>query len=335
MSTLSLFHIYAFIYAAGNVLDGRYLYIDDLCALETAIPFQVSLPEECCIISSPLKADAWEHLLLSHPDRLYAQFIVNGIRRGFHIGCRARKQDIRSSSHNMPAAYSNTDVVDRYLKEELDHGRLVPVQPPLASDVHVSKLGVIPKKHQQGKWRLIVDLSSPKGASINDFIDPSFCSLTYASVEDAAAYVFSAGQGALLAKLDIKSAYRNIPVYPGDRHLLGICWQGKTFVDTCLPFGLRSAPKVFNATADALEWIIVNQGKTTVDFVLHYLDDFLFGGRPKSDSCGKALNLALRLCQEVGFPVMSEKVVGPATEIDFLGFIKPWKSGCPRRSCHA
>ena len=64
-----------------------------------------------------------------------------------------------------------------------------------------------------------MDLSSPKGASINDFIDPSFCSLTYASVEDAAAYVFKAGQGALLAKLDIKSAYRNIPVYPGDRHL--------------------------------------------------------------------------------------------------------------------
>ena len=101
---------------------------------------------------------------------------------------------------------------------------------PLAGNVHVSKLGVIPKKHQPGKWRLIVDFSSPKGASINDFIDPSFCSLTYASVEDAAAYVFKAGQGALLAKLDIKSAYRNIPVYPGDRHLLGVCWQGRTLV---------------------------------------------------------------------------------------------------------
>ena len=31
------------------------------------------------------------------------------------------------------------------------------------------------------------------------------------------------GQGALLAKLDIKAAYRNIPVHPGDRHLLGMC----------------------------------------------------------------------------------------------------------------
>ena len=221
----------------------------------------------------------------------------------------------------MSAAYSNAGIVDKYLKEELECGRLLQVQPPLAGNIHVSKMGVIPKKHQAGKWRLIVDLSSPKGASINDFVDPSLRSLTYASVEDAAAYVLKAGQGALLAKLDIKSAYQNIPVHPGDRHLLGICWQGKTFVDTCLPFGLCSAPKLFNATADALEWIIINHGGPLVDFISHYLDDFLFGGRPGSDSCGRALNLALLPCQELGFPVMSEKVVGPATIIDFLGFI--------------
>ena len=297
------------------------MLLDDLLALEAATPFRVLLPGVCCPITSSFNADVWEGLLSAHPDRQYARFIVNGIRRGFRIGCRASKDGLQSSSRNMSAAYSNAGVVDKYLKEELECGRLVQVHPPSASIIHISKMGVIPKKHQPGKWRLIVDLSSPKGASTNDFVDPSLCSLTYASVEDAAAYVLKAGQGTLLAKLDIKSAYRNIPVHPGDRHLLGICWQGKTFVDTCLPFGLRSAPKLFNATADALEWIIVNQGGSLVEFISHYLDDFLFGGRPKSDSCSKVLNLALFLCQELGFPVMSEKVVGPATIIDFLGFI--------------
>ena len=96
-------------------------------------------------------------------------------------------------------------------------------------------------------------------------------------------------------------------------------------MDTCLPFDLHSAPKLFNATADALEWIIVNQGGSLVlvlvEFISHYLDDFLFGGRSKSNSCSRVLNLALFLCQNLGFPVMSEKVVGPATIIDFLGFI--------------
>ena len=30
-------------------------------------------------------------------------------------------------------------------------------------------------------------------------------------------------------------------------------WQGQVYVDAALPFGLRSAPKIFNALADALE----------------------------------------------------------------------------------
>ena len=87
------------------------------------------------------------------------------------------------------------------------------------------------------------------------------------------------------AKLDIKAAYRNVPVHPGDRHLLGMQWQGRTFIDTCLPFGLCSAPKIFNATADALEWIIADQGRSFLEFILHYLDDFILGGSLGSDSC--------------------------------------------------
>ena len=123
------------------------------------------------------------------------------------------------------------------------------------------------------------------------------------------------------AKLDIKAAYCNVPVHPGDRHLLGMQWQGRTFIDTCLPFGLCLAPKIFNATADALKWIIADQGRSFLEFVLHYLDDFLLGGSPGSDSCRRALNLALHVCSEVGFPVMAEKVVAPSTVIDFLWFL--------------
>ena len=316
-----MWHAHAYTNTVGNISDGHYCYTEDLLALEAASHYGVSLPGDCCLITSPLEADVWEHFLSAHPDRRYANFIAGGIRRGFRIGCRAAKDDLQSSSRNMLAAYSNAVVVDKYIKEELDCGHLVEVQSPLASNIHVSKLGVIPKKHQPGKWRLIVDLSSPKGASINDFIDPSLCSLSYASVDNAAAYVFEAGRGTLLAKLDIKSAYRNVPVYPGDRHLLGIHWQERTFVDTCLPFGLRSAPKLFNAIADALEWVIVNQGGSLVEFIVHYLDDFLFGGHPNSDSCCRVLDLALCLCQVMGFPAMREKIVGPATVIDFLGFV--------------
>ena len=86
-------------------------------------------------------------------------------------------------------------------------------------------------------------------------------------------------------------------------------------------FPLLCAPKIFNATTDALEWIIADQGRSFLEFILHYLDDFLLGGSPGSDSCGRVLDLALRICMELGFPVMAEKVVGPSTTIEFLGFL--------------
>ena len=166
---------------------------------------------------------------------------------------------------------------------------------------------------------MIVDLSSHSGASVNDFVDPSLCSLKYASVDDAAEFVAKVGRCALLAKPDIKLAYRNIPIHPGDHHLLGIRWRDQTYVDSFLPFGLRSAPKIFNATADTLEWMIARRG--CVEFIIHYLDDFLFGGSPSSDSCANSLGFALQICSEVGFPIMKEKVVGATTLIEILGFL--------------
>jgi hypothetical protein len=53
------------------------------------------------------------------------------------------------------------------------------------------------------------------------------------------------GRGSLIAKMDVKHAYRNVPVH---RYLLGV------FVDMVLPFGLRSVPLLFMAVADALQW---------------------------------------------------------------------------------
>ena len=47
-------------------------------------------------------------------------------------------------------------------------------------------------------------------------------------------------------------------------------FKGSLFVDTALPFGLRSAPKIFTAIADAVEWVAKHAG---VRFVIHYLDE--------------------------------------------------------------
>ena len=47
----------------------------------------------------------------------------------------------------------------------------------------------------QGKWRRILDLSSPQGQSVNDGISKELCSLSYVSVDDVATKVVGAGRG--------------------------------------------------------------------------------------------------------------------------------------------
>ena len=143
--------------------------------------------------------------------------------------------------------------------------------------VHINRMGAVPKS-TPGKYRLIVDLSHPEGQSVNDGISDALCSLTYVSVDTAAQAALQTGRGTLMAKVDIRNAYRNIPVHPDDRWLLGMSWQGGIYIDTVLPFGLCSAPKIFNAVTDALEWVVRERG---VSQIHHYLDDFIILGPPR------------------------------------------------------
>jgi len=111
-------------------------------------------------------------------------------------------------------------------------------------------------KHQPGKWRLIMDLSHPRGNSVNDGIKPKLCSLQYSSVDEAVRRLLPLGQNSVMMNLDIESAYSIVLVSPEDRLLLGMKWKKRLYMYTALPFGLRYAPKVFSALADALLWIL-------------------------------------------------------------------------------
>ena len=166
-------------------------------------------------------------------------------------------------------------MIEAYLSWERELGRIICIPPLVAQtlpNLRTNPFGVIPKRNQPGKWRLIVDLPSPEGSSVNDSIDHSLCSLQYASIDDAVATIRHMGQGTLLAKLDLQDAYRIVPVHPQDRPLLGLHWDDMILADAALPFGLRSAPKLFSELADGLIWILHNQG---INHALHYLDDFL------------------------------------------------------------
>ena len=269
-------------------------------------------------ITSPLspRLAAWRDGLRDHPDGEFARYVTAGIEQGFRIGFDYATP-LRAARRNMPSAAEHPEVVDRYIAEESAGGRILgPFPRGAVSGLHVSRLGVILKGHTPGKWHLITNLSHPVGGSVNDGIDPRLCSLSYTSVEKVARVAQSLGPGTLMAKLDIKAAYRLVPVHPDDRLLLGLEWRGHHYVDGMLPFGLRSAPKIFTAVADALESIIRRRG---VEFVDHYLDDFIVLGPRGTPTCSQALDTVLRTCADLGVPLAMDKLEGPTACLTFLG----------------
>ena len=126
-------------------------------------------------------------------------YIFLGIAEGFRIGFN-RRQSLGQCTANMPTR--NPTVISQYLDREVQLGRMCnhDVKSP---NIHLSPPGAIPKKHKPGKWRLIVDLSSPAGASVNDGISVEWSSVAYVSIDHLSSLVLGAGTGALLVKADV------------------------------------------------------------------------------------------------------------------------------------
>ena len=295
------------------VQDGQYRYKEELQQWEACVPLGPE-PKVSVEVSTPLQADTCASLLAAHPDQWFAQFIVRGIQQGFRIGFdRSKGASCRPSKGNM--SIPQPELVTQYLEREVSLGRMKIVA--RTNSVHTSPIGLIPKKGKPGRWRLIDHLSSPDGGSVNNGIDRNLASLKYPTVDHLAMLVRQVGRGACLVKADVKEAFRNIPIHPDDRWLLGVEWGGVTYVDKVLPFGLRSAPKIFSAIADAAQWILVQRG---VPHVLHYLDDFIVVER-EQEAAIRARETLEVLFDTLGLPLEPEKLEGPSRHLKFLGIM--------------
>ena len=310
----SYFSVDLDLHTRGILRSNSYVYIEDLLTLDLCRPLSEThgcqLGGRAC---SPLIQSQWSALLTDHPDHRFAEYIVSGIQQGFRIGFN-RQQQLGTSPGNRPSSVSN--IISEYLHREVLLGRMVKLPPYFwPKNVHSSPIGIIPKKGKPGKWRLIVDLSSPESFSVNDGISRSLSSLTYCSVDHLSALVLNNGRGALLVKADVKEAYRMIKVHPDDCHLLGVQWENSVYIDQTLPFGLRSAPKIFSAAADAIQWILLNQG---IHNLLHYLDDFILVAKDYAEATAQK-NILIKVWEKLGVPMEHSKLEGPSQSLKFLG----------------
>ena len=108
------------------------------------------------------------------------------------------------------------------------------------------------------------------------------------------------GTGSLLAKIDIKSAYRLIPVHPADRYIMGttMCmWMVCSRLGYARP--VRSSLK-------------------SVTHMFHYLDDFHIMRLSNSATCAAYLHILEAVCHRLGVPLAPNKREGPSCILVFI-----------------
>ena len=99
-----------------------------------------------------------------------------------------------------------------------------------------------------------------------------------------------------MAKTDIKSAFRIVPLNPDQYQLMGIKFNGKWYVDLCLAMGASSSCKIFEEISSAMEWVA--KEKLNIPFIIHILDDFLIIAKGKRE-CRAQLDKFLEFCNNV------------------------------------
>ena len=184
----------------------------------------VLVPTTACLIQTPLVIPKWTQALQTYPLKSLADYFLTGITSGFRVGYNHPRRPLKSAHKNLVGAFLHPEVVEDYLAAEVFSHRVAgPYDKDSCPNAHISRFGVIPKRHQQDKWLLIIDLSYPKLHSVNDSIPKHLCSLTYVTVDDSITTILETGPNTLPAKVDIKKhSFRLLPVHPTDRHLLAM-----------------------------------------------------------------------------------------------------------------
>ena len=166
--------------------------------------------------------------------------------------------------------------------------------------------------------RVIIDLSWPKGHSVNSGVDKnSYLGtdfiLSFPTVDHITSQVKKVGPGAHIYKIDASRAFRHVKMDPGDLDLLGLYWDDATWVDGCLPFGSRHGTQIFSRLSDAVRYVMRCHGFT----VLNYVDDFLSISTPSVAEASFAF--LYDLLGKLGLAVSQKKLVPPSHVAVCLG----------------
>ena len=275
--------------------------------------------KQCRIpVRSNLNISIWRRRLCKYSDKVVCEYL----EFGFPLDFNGRKKLSDKVRRNHKGAREYPEFMDKYLEREKSANRIMgPFNSnPLSAPLIVSPMNSVPKTSSVDERRVIVDLSWPHGASVNDGISKDvylgeLINLHYASVQQVCDMVMNVGQGAHIYKRDLRHAYRQIPVDPRDYKYLGYYWNDSLYFDTALAMGQRNAAMACSRATKAVMYMHAQDGFAGTS----YLDD-LIGVEDPCSSEVAYLSLG-DLLTELGLGENFSKACGPATTQIVLGIL--------------
>ena len=263
-------------------------------------------------ISTPVNAGLLKKLLRGYPG---ADIIVSGFMEGFRFHFAG--QEGETTCRNSKEANLHSSAVDHKLQQEINSDRIAgPFKEPPFLNFKCSPLS-LREKSEPGTFRLLHNLSYPyDSSSVNGGIPQEHKTVHYSTVQTAVRKINELGRGSYMAKADIKSAYRIVPIHPDYYHLLGFRWRNNFYYDKYLPMGLAESCAMFESISDAIAFIMAKFG---IAHIVKILDDFLILAPTKAE-CDLALRKFKFIAKELGIPLAVEKTSLEASQqITFLG----------------
>jgi hypothetical protein len=143
--------------------------------------------------------------------------------------------------------------------------------------------GIMTRQKPNGSVRIILNLSAPKGMSVNDGINSEEFPAVMSSTGKWLEVLHKAGRGCRMCKNDWADAYKHISTRAEDVDLQWFCWLEKFFVELCLVFGAASSPGIYDLVAKVVLDLVNRTAGMRPEFVCQHLDD-VCAAAPKGSS---------------------------------------------------
>ena len=223
---------------------------------------------------------------------------------------------------NHKSAVANPEVIDSFIIKHYQSGAIVGpyMVNPLPVSVHPSPLQVAVSS--SGKKRPVIDMSYPKGSSVNDAIAEDWAKMPgftgtfrFPTHELLCAKILSM-QDPLMFITDLSAYYMQLGSDVNDLPYMCFAWRGALFLHRRLPFGCRASCLHAQRVTDAVTHIYTVESR---NFIVGYVDDY--ASLVEALIAAAAEKALYVLFEKLGLGTTPEKSMSPAKWQIFLGLL--------------